>query len=102
MDSATVLAIVYAVGGATLLKVVEKIFGNNKVKELGDIIQKMRSELDEAYSRIGKLEQANKSRLGVEERNVILEVSIAQCVACESHKICPVKLKFDELTSEMK
>jgi hypothetical protein len=92
-----ILTVVSAVGGGTLLKIGEKIFGNNKIKELSDIISQMRKELDTAYRRIEKLEQVNTDRLGVEERNVILEVAMAQSVGCENGSKCPIRMKLDEL-----
>lgn len=101
MDTGTITllqVIGSAIGGGGLLKLFEKLFSNNQVKELKDIIDSMREELDGAYSRIEKLEVANQTRVDVEQKNVIFEVSMAHGKGCEYFDVCPIHKKFNELS----
>lgn len=97
-QTVTILQIVgSAIGGGGLLKIFEKLFSNNQVNELKKVIDSMREELDAAYERIEKLEKANETRLSVEQKNVILEVSMAHGKGCEYFDLCPIHKKYNEL-----
>jgi len=90
------------VGGGGIYAIIKKLFSSNKVKELSDIIGQMRGQLEEAYRRIELLEKANRTRLLIEDRNVILEISMAHGKSCSYFETCPCPIhkKFNELNSE--
>ena len=97
-NTTTILQIIgSAVGGGGLLKIFEKLFSNNQVNELKKVIDSMREELDAAYERIEKLEKANETRVSIEQKNVILEVSMAHGKGCEYFDLCPIHKKYNEL-----
>jgi len=97
MDSATmILTVVSAVGGGTLLKVGEKIFGNNKVKELSDIIETMGKRIDKQDAKIIELEtkvnESDDARVALSENLNRYKFAHTFLGLCQHKDECPIAM----------